>query len=276
MNNSRKKIILEIFINEQKYELPFPSIETLDNFTVQFKNDKELTKFLFGTDPVELHWMKIKYSYKKPNTNETVHKYLPIKYNDDYFDELSLRDTLINYLQYHKHELKNNTWPIVHIIRGIHNKNRRQGDFTDGEIMNAGYELWNKGYKTKRDHYFLLKERKVPMIILPMDTYYEKITILKNMLNLQELETDDPYINYLQSYATKGTEEHDYSIEQLSMFDLEELSYMNQTPSTDESIDDIFEHMNQISPQKREALKTELNNLRNEFIKTSGKKRCRK
>lgn len=284
MSESSKRIILEIIIKGKKYELPFPNIECLDNITVQFTDANELTNFLFDCETTQVDNIRIKYSYKKRNTDKIITNYLPVKYNCDAFDEISLRDTLIRYLQEHKTETKNPTWEVLYIIKNARYQTYEQGDFTDREIATAVHKLWTKGYKTKRDKYFMLKQRKIYPIIVPPETYYEKITALQAIINLDEIESSNPYVQYLQSYASLGTEEREYSTEQLSMFDLEELLDMNQQVSqisnnvsqNNYNFDELFAYIGNTPPKRREELLNELYKLRAEFTKTTGKKKCRK
>jgi len=275
MGESAKKIVLEIVIEGEKKELSFPNIESLDNFTVQFKDANELTEFLFNSENFLLEFIKIKYSYKSPKTGKITSKYLPIKYSGDNFDEISLRDYLIKYLQEHKIELKNKEWEVPYIIERARQKTHQEGNITDSEILNAVYQLWTHGYKTKRDKYFMLKQKKVIPKILPTSTYYKKTPKSKEIIDIDNIDSSIPYIQYLQSAAKQGEEERYTAIQELSMFDLEVI-INSQTSQSGGWLDEIAARMHNLSPKRRQEFLNEVYKLRYEFSKSMSKKRCKK
>jgi len=277
-----KKVVLEMIVNGKIYELSFPRIEDLDRVTVQFKNNQELVKFLFGDNNYQIDGCSIKYSYKTPGKLSVVTKKLPIKYQEDNYDEFDLRSVLISYLQLHPQEVRKNKWNLIYVIKNSRNKTYIDGDISLAEIQNAIYTIWKKGYKTKRDLYFLLKELNVDVAIIPIEGFNNPSYKLKNIKS-----TNNPYIEYLQSYSQLGEDEHAFVVEQLSMFDLEELTSMNSNNfqlydgsrllENEICLEQVLARLGNLSSTNRKKIQEEIAQFKKELNQVnSGKKRCKK
>jgi len=287
-NKSTRKITLEIVALGKTFSIPFSSIENIDQFTVQFKDYNDLAKVLFGKKDIRIFDIRINYIYKQPGNNGKIEqRFLPIKFNGDNFDEIDLKNTLYNFMLRNPREIIREKWGLIYGINSGRAKSGRVGEITQSELSLAIDRIWNKGYKTKRDIYFNLKQNGIKVKINPKELYSNNHK--KNNNSIKNFKSDDSYVTYLQSYSKQGNDEYDLAIEQLSMFNIEELTKMNygdanlfdgatiQTNEETYDLDNITDNIISLSPSQRSALIEEIYLIRNEALnKNAVKKRCKK
>ena len=283
----KENIILEIRFDGIDKSIPFKSFEALDDFTSYFENKKELIKALFPNASKKPEVFRIRYKYKQRNEDKTKIYYPNIKYKNDNFDEEDLKKQFLNFIKMHPDIALDKYWGLFYIIDNRRIKNRIDGYLSVNEIEYAVEYLFNKGYKSKRDIYFKLKELGIDIKTKEKETEYKQ-NKYKYSNRIQEFEMRDEYQEYLQSLSLKGETEEDYATEELSLYDLDKMPRKNingnNLPLFDgtevvdifpgDNIEEIKEKIKKLSKKNREKIIELLLNFRNK--KNSGKKKCKK
>jgi len=268
-------VYLRIFTKVGIYDIPYKNIEQLDNFTVHFINKKDLINKLFGKNSSLIDNVEISYSFSKDGKTRT--QKLPIKFLDDNFDEHDLRSKYRKYLENNGNKIYLNKWKINYAITNGRIKSGRGGDITTSELDKAVADAWGKGYKTKRDIYFALKNEGIDVEILPTFPYEERQLSLND--KIKGIDSGNPYIEYLQSSLNDDPEKRAFVMEQLSMFDLDSLENIKAPfdgVSASLDLDILTDHLKTLTPAKRKLLCDEIEKIRNDFFKSCGKKKCLK
>lgn len=285
MSDSVRKIVLEIIIPGRIIEIPFVSIEKLDNFTSLFINSKEIAKLLFQDENYPVESIKVSYTYKKPGTERAVINYLNVKYAHDNFDEDDLLEKFRKFILNNPLEAVKKEWGLIYVIRNSRYKSNKEGFISDYEIENAIRNLWNKGYKTKRDIYFKLLEQGIEVKINPKELFYSEDKKYSNRIN--KFASEDPYFEYLQGLSLKGEEEYEYAMEQISMFDIDKIPEENLASDEDKLIDgaeekedniekDLLSKIEGLSPRHRKELIEEICKIRDSYGKRKKNPRSRR
>lgn len=275
MNEKISGVYLQILTNNAVYDIAFKNIEQLDQYTIQFKNKADLIRTLFGENAHLINDIYIKYVYK---TKEFIkEEKLPIKYQTDNFSESNVKGTFHKHLETHPEERYKKKWQVMYPITNGRNKNNAFGDIGAKELAVAIDTIWAKGYKVRRDIYFALKDLGYKIEILPTFDFSDRKPDIRK--RIAGITPQDNYSEYLQSHAKLGEDERASAMEQLSMFDLEDLLKMNAPIDgavSNDPLDTLFEHIETLSPTKRRILAEEIYRLRDDFSRSLGKNKCRK
>lgn len=293
MEESKVGVYLEIFTKRGDYEIPFKDVEQLDAYTTQFENKQDLVKTLFGELAELIEAVRIKYVYKTRENKDSKKKdviktvVLPFKFSKDNYSEVDLKSVFHNYLENHPEECSKDKWKVVYALVNARYKNNLASNTKDvqtKELTVAIDTVWSKGYKTKRDIYFALKELGYQIEINPTLLFADRQPTLQERLS--QMTPVNDYARYLQNQAQHGGEDMALAMEQLSMFDLDDLLIMNAPMDasfdkakgqiTSNSLDTLFEHIETLSPAKRNDLAAEIYRIRDEFLASYRKTKCRK
>ena len=293
MEEDKKELLIEVKYEGKDYSIPFKTFDSLDEFTSKFENKTELIKALFPTFKNKPEVFRIKYKYKtsyKDQNGNRIAKYKTIypqiKYSIDNFDEKDLQKQFLNFMKLHPNLALDEYWGIIYIIDNRRIKNKIDGYITTSEIEYAVEYIFNKGYKTKRDIYFKLKEIGIKVKINENETKY-KTNKFTPSNRIQEFEMRDKYQEYLQEYSLRGEEEANKAMEELSLYDLDKLPRKNingsSTPLFDgtdvielypeDNIEDILNKTQKLTAEHRKKIINLLLSYRNA---KNGKKRCKK
>ena len=220
MKSIEESTILKIQAYGGDIEIPFLSLELLDDFTVRYNNKEELLDALIGMlnlsiDKEQVREVYVYYAYLRKDTLRE--KNTVVKYRKDNFD----RKLLISFM---KDFLKKNHDMIrccgVRKIRskGIFDFNAGIRDIQDYEIDYAVDKYFEGApYGVFRKVYFFLKNNGVKPKI---NRCYEKRTMIER--NLTKIHSADDYV---QSLLSRARYEEDSSLiyDELSRIDLEDL-----------------------------------------------------
>lgn len=221
MNEMEELVLLKIQTYDGDIEIPFRGLESLDEFTVRYKNREELLTGLLAMLNLSIDRNRIKevyVYYEYTRANRLRRKTSVVKYSKDNFD----KKTLINSL---KEFLKNNHDMIRYCgIRKIKSKGiqafiRDECDVEDYEIDFAVDRYFEGApYGVYRKVYFFLRDYKVKVNI-------NKVVRDGNETvdrSLSQFHSDDDYIGPLLKLA-KDDENYDKIFDELSRIDLEDL-----------------------------------------------------
>lgn len=231
MVNSMKKdeelVLLKIRTADGDIEIPFISLELLDEFTVRYKDKDELINSLLSMlnlsiDKKSIIDAYIYYEYEK--NGQVRSKTSRIKYSKHNFDKKNLPDYLKDFLK-KDHDM-------IHYcgVRKIKSKGMYEflhgGNISDFEIDYAVNEYFNDApYGIYRKVYFFLIDNGVfPTVNRIVNKGKESIS-----RDLYKFNSDDVYI---QSMLRNIQNEDDYDkiYEELSKIDLEDLKTMVTNP----------------------------------------------
>lgn len=270
-------VFLRVFTKVGIYDVPFRDIEQLDELTVQFFDEKNFINNVFSGYAYLINKVEIKNVFK--NSNGIKKSKEPFKFNDDNFDEKDLKIKYCEYLRRHPNAAFLDKWKVSYAIKNGRIKSGKSlgAEISATELERAIESVWSKGYKTRREIYFALKEVSVDVRILPLVSFDEKKELLNDRIN--NMNSDDPYVEYFQSSLRNHILSQDVVMEQLSMFDMDNLLKINAPfdgATESEQIDILLEHAKNLSSAKRKLLVDEIAKIRDDFLKNNGKKKCRK
>ena len=275
IDNNILGVYLRFFTKKGIFDIPYSDFGQLDSFTVQFNNKQDLINKIFGNKAHMINDVEIKYVYM--SNKNIVQEKAPIKYIDDNFSHVDLKKIYHRYLETHLKEVYLKKWKIKDIIQNTRKKNEVVGDITPKELGVVIDTFWKKGYKGRRDVYFALKEKGIGVEILPTLSFDDRQLTLDD--NIKNINADNNnYVSYLQMYAQLDTELRDFVVEQISMFDMEELTNMNAPVDgarQKDWLDILFSHMDTLSINKKRLLMDELVNLKAVLEYIPGKKNAR-
>lgn len=213
-------VYLNIDTDEGLLFIPFTDLEKLDLFTIGFENKEELITNLnkildlsINLDEVNNIYISGE-RYKKSNRGSLDH----IKYRKDNFNYKSLCDMFSLYLKQDRRRIRNNN--IRNVITEGMVKFKGGRFISDKDIDLAVKVFFDKDYKNQRDSYFLIKDfAAIKINSLPKESR------VANQLGLHQLEaTTDDFYQYLIELSSRGTDEFDMAMEELSKSSLEEIS----------------------------------------------------
>ncbi len=272
MRDTPRKITLDIIVGNDTIQIPFTSFERVDSFTSLFDDAYDLCKFFFGETDVLLDDVRINYIYKRPGINDISQKFCSVKYNMDNFSEQNLKECLINYFRCNPDEIRREKWQLIYILKNMHITKCRNNIYSEYNVLTAIDKLFNKGYKTKRDLYFLLKTEGVFADIIP-----------KSLYSIKKLEQPkNSYLEYLYNYSKVSENDDNFLLENVSLFDIEELNMNFDNPlldGMDKNVSDIEKLLKMYTSLKKQEIICILNNIyeiKNKYRMECGKKRCLK
>lgn len=216
-----KRINLYIETNQGRLVIPFRGIREVDSFTVEFNNRLEFLPILFRILNVPVSVNDVNMMYLSYKNSEELHCFdydvcLPLKYGKDNYNIDSVVENFAAYLKQDFKRLdadgvRNVGMNIVH-------------DFNSKCVKNYEIDLIAKAYlkddyRKIRDTYF--------MICDDFDIRIDKIVSKENYSlrkDLFQLEScNDDYIQYLIELASRGGDEYDRAMEELSKIDVEDI-----------------------------------------------------
>lgn len=212
--------------------IPFLGLKEVDLFTTRYSDKVELINSLSYLLKLPISESNVKsiclfdkhgiYSVDKEKSR------LDVKYKGDNFNLNSLKHAFSVYLKQNPQRIKNSD---IKYLKDIRTKARC--DFDEGRPL-TGFDidviaklyLDRDEYKRARYVYFLIKD------LVPIKK--DKVVRERDSRRYRNLSTfgsgNDDYFQYLASYSSKGEEEYDKAMEEMSLFDFDEIgSSLNQT-----------------------------------------------
>lgn len=287
MKESRKKISLKLIIDGEIIKIDFPSLEALDGFTVNFNNKEDLSYFIFD-DENRINDVKVEYTYKKVNREETATVNLEVKYSDDNYDVEDLKQVFEDYIYKNPNKIKNTNFNFKYFIRDLEETNYYE--ISKSYLHIIINRMFSRGYKTIRNIYFELKKNNVEMEIIPVPFLEGKYSI-KNDFELAGLdESNDDVLSTLLWLIKNGdAKKRAYAMEEISKYSLEALNKLyyggEGRPIVDgiakpELSDDFsliarepINRIPKIDDRRKQKLLEEICKIRDEFIKNKNVKK---
>lgn len=267
-------VYLRIFTKRGIFDIPYDNFEQLDSFTVQFSDKQDLINKIFDENAYLIDDVEIKYVFN--NKKEIIEQKAQIKYLNDNFSHVNLKKEYHKYLERHLNEVFSKKWKLAEIIKNSRKKNGGYGDVTPKELSVAIDTFWKKGYKGRRDIYFALREMGIEVEIVPTLSFDDRQ--LSSDERIKAINSSDNYVNYLQMYSQLDNGLRNFVLEQLSMFDMDELTKMKAPvdgTGKRDWLDILFSHMDTLSVNKKRLLMDELVKLRDEIESLSRKRNGR-
>lgn len=224
-----------LFLETDKGLLSIPcvNIEDFDKYTIRFTNDigiknKELfLRVLINMLNVKISVNDIKrvcLSIMDRDDYEFDYNYCyPVKYSGDNYNLESLISYFGQFLKDDRNRLMMFKESASRYIFRYHD-----GTYTDSDIDFFAKIYLNKRYRNHRDVYFLLNELGYPVRI---DKVKNVRQCSEHFVRMDKLnESANEHIQYLIELASRGEEEYERAIDELSRNDLEELNrYLDKT-----------------------------------------------
>ena len=192
--------------------IPFKKIENLDAFTVTYDSKKELAEAIKRILGINIKGMIYEIYIQKVVDDKKL-RILPVKYSSDDFDI----DDLVNvYKQYYKddHTRIKTTEGGIKFVKHetiadfMHNVR----DVTNMDIDKAVNSFFKGSYRKYRDAYFTVKR-----------CGYKVKLNAQNNAKLSDYHSEDEYFQFLQRLSSLSNDKRDKVIEELSLYDLEDL-----------------------------------------------------
>jgi len=219
--------------NKGLISIPCGNIEDIDKYTIRFINEMGFkNKELFLNVLINMLDLNITTNDIKRVCLSTMDRKdyefdynwsNPIKYGEDNYNLDSLILYFGQFLKENRNKIEMFKDEAFRFINGYEN-----GTYTDNDIDFFARIYINKRYRNQRDVYFLLTEFRYPVRI-------DKVKNIRecgvNTIRLDKLnESENKYIQYLIELASRGEEEYERAIDELSKNDLEELNrYLDRT-----------------------------------------------
>ena len=219
-----KVVMLKIKTIDKIIEIPFIDLEAVDLFTVRYNNRDEL---LFGLNNIlnlslDIKDIKEIYIYCEYVSRKNIFtsKNVPVKYRKDNFDIKTLGGFFAEYLKKDHNRIKTCGVKDINSKAMYEFRFSEEDKLTDFDIEDAVRKyLTNAPYRTYRKVYFMIKDFVKVNI---NRVVREKVE--NNQRNLSEFDSNNEYLQYLLEYASRGEEETIRAMDELSRYDLEELS----------------------------------------------------
>lgn len=228
MSTLEEKVILKIKTHDGMIEIPFISLELLDEFTVRYENRDELVNSLFSM--VNIHIDKERvidvYVYYEYMKNEKIrYKTTKVKYSQHNFNKERVVAGLKEFLN-NNHDMIQYTG-----VRKIRSKG--MNEFLKGYRDIEKYELnyavdeYFKGapYGVYRKNYFFLVDNKFNLTVDRVSKK-DKTAISRE---ISKFHSDDEYVQSILRSA-RNDEDFDKIYEELSKIELEELKEILTNP----------------------------------------------
>ena len=206
-------------------ELPFMGLASLDKFTVQYKNEKELIsdlyKFLEFDGTIEDIYGVYVFS-RNPRDEErygrALEDRLDVKYMEDNFSEVEFEHVYARYLDDDNERIYND--PIRYVRHDtIMNFINGRGNITYRDIYLAVLAYLDDNYRKKRDVYFKLKRAGYKVEIDKVKLFRVKRT----GTDLSKFESTDEYFESLRRRVLEEPDSYGDVMDELSGYSIEEL-----------------------------------------------------
>lgn len=260
----KNKVYLNIRTVKGLISIPFVGLRELDYFTVGYENEENLIESLNKILDLSLSVTDVNNIYISGNRYKDAENssLSCIKYSRDNYNLDSLVEMLALYLKKNRERIRN--CDVRHVAtEGMTNFNAGMS-ISDSDIDLAVKTFLKSGYKKQRDMYFMVKNfSSVKIDGLPNED------IERTKLSKMEAKDDESYVQYLFEFVSKGEEEEERAMDELSKVDFEDISEVlgnNRSTLfdgvTDEKIDsleDIYalEVLTELSIDKIKELQTE-------------------
>lgn len=228
MSALEEKVILKIRTHDGNIEIPFISLESLDEFTVRYENRDELLNSLFSM--LDIHVDKVRvidvYVYYEYVKNEKIRdKTTRVKYSKNNFNKKRVVDYLKEFLN-RNHEMIKYCGVRKIGTSGIRDYLDGYRDIEKYEIEDAVDKYFDKApYGVYRKNYFFLIDNGVNPTINRVNRK-DKTTISRE---ISKFHSDDEYIQSILRSA-QSDEDFDKIYEELSKIELEELKKLLTNP----------------------------------------------
>lgn len=214
------EVYLNIETNKGLIMIPFLGIKELDCFTVGYGSGAELIDSLCEILDLNISLLDVIRIYisgdrYKNNGNSSLNY---IKYRADNYNVESVREMLSLYLRQDHRRIK--YCDVRHVATDGMVKFKGGKAITDREINLAVKAFFTGDYKKQRDMYFLIKDFGGVRIDKLSDDHKKQY---KTELSKMESKEDDFY-QYLIELASRGEEDLDRAMDELSRTDLEDIS----------------------------------------------------
>lgn len=210
------RVMLNIDTENGIYVIPFLSLKKLDGFTTGFENEKEMIDTLNRILDLDIELEDIISIYISSDNYKN--NLSCIKYSGDNWNVDSLRDMFSWYLRQDHRRIRNCDVRFVNTDSMLR--------FQAGKpISDKGIELavrvfLNMDYKKQRDTYFMIRDFGT----VKVDKVTREMENTKNVDLSKGEAYNDEFIQYLIELAGRGEEYLDKAMEELSLFDLEDIS----------------------------------------------------
>ena len=225
-----EEILLFIITDKGNMAIPFRSLLEVDNYMIRFEDINEFIQKISKIINRNLSSLRVvdsylEYNYKTSNGGKNLKGRLPIKYNDDNYDDDNLITVFAEYLKGDYQRIKQFNIKFVR-VPAIENYIRGNGILTDEDIDMAVNAYFKDGnYKKRREVYFKLKRFGKKIRI----NKYREDKVSGNG-DLSKFEINDEYLSSLADYARKGEEEYQNVMEIISLYDIDDISKKMKNP----------------------------------------------
>ena len=225
-----EEILLFIITDKGNMAIPFRSLLEVDNYMIRFEDINEFIQKISKIINRNLSSLRVvdsylEYNYKTSNGGKNLKGRLPIKYNDDNYDDDNLITGFAEYLKGDYQRIKQFNIKFVR-VPAIENYIRGNGILTDEDIDMAVNAYFKDGnYKKRREVYFKLKNFGKKIRI----NKYREDKVSGNG-DLSKFEINDEYLSSLADYARKGEEEYQNVMEIISLYDIDDISKKMKNP----------------------------------------------
>lgn len=225
-----EEILLFIITDKGNMAIPFRSLLEVDSYTIRFEDINEFIQKISKIINRNLSSLRVvdsylEYNYKTSNGGKNLKGRLPIKYNDDNYDDDNLITVFAEYLKGDYQRIKQFNIKFVR-VPAIENYIRGNGILTDEDIDMAVNAYFKDGnYKKRREVYFKLKRFGKKIRI----NKYREDKVSGNG-DLSKFEINDEYLSSLADYARKGEEEYQNVMEIISLYDIDDISKKMKNP----------------------------------------------
>lgn len=214
------RVMLNIDTENGMYVIPFLDLKKLDGFTAGFENEQEMIDALNRIldldidmdDIISINISLDKYKERKGSSLSC------IKYSGDNWNIDSLRDMFSLFLKQDHRRIRHNDVRFVNTDSMLRFQAGRP--ISDKAIDVAVKVFLGVDYKKQRDTYFMIRDFgtvRVDRVSRDMDN------IKKSDLSKTEAYNDE-FVQYLIELSNRGEEYLDKAMEELSKFDLEDIS----------------------------------------------------
>lgn len=216
-----KRINLYIETNQGRLMIPFRGIREIDSFTVDFKSRLEFLDVFFRILNIPISLNDVNMMYLSYKNSDELHFFdydvcLPVKYGKDNYNVDSVIENFATYLKQDFRRL--NADGIRNVGKNIvHDFNPRYVENYQIDLIAKAY--LKNDYRKIRDTYFMLCD--------DFDIKIDKIVFKENNSlreKLFQLEcSNDDYIQYLIELASRGNDEYELAMEELSKIDIDDV-----------------------------------------------------
>lgn len=222
-------VLLKIDVYGDIIEIPFLDLETVDLFTVRYKNQDDLVVALnemlgLSIKPKDV---KVVYIYHEYVSRKNLHKSRNdvVKYSCDNFDMKTLPDAYFSYLnQDHNRIFKSGVYDIS--SKAMTEFKYHNVPLTEFGLKDAIRKYFvNAPYRTYRKVYYKIKGF---VSVNKNKVERENDELLER--NLSKFSSNDEYVQYLLRYAMESDENYSNVMEELSKIESDDLKKILNNP----------------------------------------------